>query len=136
MFKGVSEYLDDLAAYIDAPLLFVLDISFFYDIEFDTPQFMQFISRSPKLREPEKAQITFRDDGARFTSPTSHYHEDAGSDSDNEEDGLDSIVVPKDSAGSLNSFILSSTTQPSSIGRQFKIEILCKGLYWQVSSLG
>ena len=94
-FRGVSEYLEDLVACIEAPHLYVLDITFFYDIDFDTPQFMQFISRTPMSREPEKAQITLWDYSARFSSFSSRY-----------------------------------------IGREFKIEISCKRLDWQLSSLG
>ena len=37
-FKGVSEYLDDLVACIDGPQLRRLDITFFNDVVFDTPQ--------------------------------------------------------------------------------------------------
>ena len=94
-FKGVSEYLEDLVAGINAPQLYVLDITFFNDIELDTSQFVQFISRTPKLRAPENAQITLRDDhiGVDVSSETSDY-------------------------------------------RSFKVTILCKGLDWQLSSLG
>ena len=42
-FKGVSEYLDDLVACIDAPQLNILHIFFFNDIVFDTPQLVRFI---------------------------------------------------------------------------------------------
>ena len=45
-FQGVAEYLEDLAACIDAPRLDALYITFFNDIEFNTPQIMQFISRT------------------------------------------------------------------------------------------
>jgi hypothetical protein len=58
-FKGDSEYLDDLAAHIDAPRLNHLYISFFNDILFDTPQLMQFICRTPTLKPLEKARVTF-----------------------------------------------------------------------------
>ena len=94
-FKGVSEYLEDLVACIEAPQLNVLDIAFFNDIEFNTPQFMQFISRTPKSRELKKAHIALQDDSAKvnFSSKTFRYEE-------------------------------------------FKVVILCKGLEWQVSSLG
>ena len=50
-FKGVSEYLDDLVARIDAPQLNSLDITFFNDIVFDTPQLVRFISHTPKDRK-------------------------------------------------------------------------------------
>ena len=48
-FKGVSEYLDDLVARIDAPLLNNFHITFFHQLIFDTPQLAQFISRTPKF---------------------------------------------------------------------------------------
>ena len=46
-FDGASEYLDDLVVGIDTPGLQFLFITFFNDIEFDTPQLAQFISRIP-----------------------------------------------------------------------------------------
>ena len=76
-FKGVSEYLEDLVACIEAPQLYVLDITFFNDIEFDTPQFMQFISRTPNSRAIEQAHITLQDDSAKvnFSSRTFRHEE-------------------------------------------------------------
>ena len=59
VFKGVSEYLDDLVARIDAPLLEDLDIAFFYQLIFDTPQLTQFISRTPKFKACDGAQVLF-----------------------------------------------------------------------------
>ena len=72
-FKGVSEYLEDLVACTDAPQLNRSSITFFNDIVFDTPQFMQFISRTPMLRAPDKAHITLQDRAAKvsFSSQTS-----------------------------------------------------------------
>ena len=55
VFKGAGEYLEDLVAYIDAPQLESLHIIFFDVIVFDTPQVIQFISRTPKLKALEKA---------------------------------------------------------------------------------
>jgi hypothetical protein len=69
-FKGVSEYWDNLVARIDAPRLSSLDITFFNQIIFDTPQFIQFISRTPTLKALEKAIVTFMD-GAAIVSLTS-----------------------------------------------------------------
>ena len=93
-FKGVNEYLDDLVACIDVPQLRYMEITFFNDIDFDTPQFMQFISRTPMSRVFGKAHITLHDRAARisFSSQTSRYG-------------------------------------------KFEVEILCRGLDWQVSSL-
>jgi hypothetical protein len=59
IFKGVSEYLDDLVARIDAPRLFQLDITFFNDIVFDTRQIIQFISHTPMLKALEESRVTF-----------------------------------------------------------------------------
>jgi hypothetical protein len=76
-FKGVSEYLDDLVACIDAPLLFHLSITFFNDTVFDSPQLVQFISRTPMLTRLEKAGVSFGDGTARvnLSSQTSNYGE-------------------------------------------------------------
>ena len=72
-FKGVSEYLDDLVACIDAPQLNKLDIIFFNDIVFDTPQLARFISHTPKSQALKSVHITLQDQGARigFSSQTS-----------------------------------------------------------------
>ena len=70
VIKGDSEYIDDLLASIDAPRLNELNITFFNQILFDAPQFIQFISRTQGLKSPEKAHVTFDDDIAsvRLTS--------------------------------------------------------------------
>jgi hypothetical protein len=74
-FKGVSEYLEDLVACIDAPRLSQLDIAFFNDLEFDTPQFIRFICRTLLLEKLKKAHIFFKFSAARviLTSQTSVY---------------------------------------------------------------
>jgi hypothetical protein len=51
--------LDDLVAHIDAPRLNKLDITFFNDILFDTPQLIRFICCTPTLKPPEKALVFF-----------------------------------------------------------------------------
>jgi hypothetical protein len=63
-FKGDIEYLDDLVAHIDAPRLDELYITFFNDIIFDTPQFIQFICRTPRLKALEKIHVVFDGDAA------------------------------------------------------------------------
>ena len=72
-FRGVSEYLDDLVACIDAPQLNKLQITFFNDIVLDTPQLVRFIRQTPRSKELEKAYITLADSDARvsFSSQTS-----------------------------------------------------------------
>jgi hypothetical protein len=51
-FKGASEYLEDLVARIDAPLLDKLKITFFHQLMFDTPELTQFIDRTPNFKTP------------------------------------------------------------------------------------
>jgi hypothetical protein len=48
-FLGACEYIEDLVARIDAPLLRDLSISFFPQLRFDTTQLIRFIRRTPKL---------------------------------------------------------------------------------------
>ena len=67
-FKGVTEYLDDLLACIDAPKLGSLRITFFNDTVFDAPQLIQFINRTPKLEAHTNADIYLRDDAITFSS--------------------------------------------------------------------
>ena len=73
-FQGVSEYLEDLVTRIDAPRLNLLRIIFFNDIVFDTPRFMQFITRTSTSRALGNAHITLWDDSStnvRFSPRTS-----------------------------------------------------------------
>ena len=58
-FKGVCEYLEDFTARIDAPRIENLEITFFNQIVFDTPQFIQFINRTPMLETFKKALVIF-----------------------------------------------------------------------------
>ena len=67
-FKGVTEYLEDLVACIDAPRLNNLRITFFNDIAFDTPQLIQFVARTAISGEPIKAYIVLMDVTARIRS--------------------------------------------------------------------
>ena len=94
-FKGDSEYLEVVVAHIDAPRLFHLETTLFNDIIFDTPQFTQFISRTPIVEALEKAHVTF--------------------------DGTAAAVQ------------LSSLT--SGKYERLVVEIPCKELDWQVSSM-
>ena len=96
-FKGVSEYLEDFLALIDAPQLNDMTIALFNDIVFDMPQFVQFISRTQTSRSFETlaAYITFRHHAAH----------------------------------------VNLSSQRSNSGR-LCVEILCRGLGWQVSALG
>ena len=66
-FRGVGKYLEDLVARIDAPLLDDLDITFFHQLIFDTPQLSQFISRTPKLGAHGEARVVFSDGRVSIT---------------------------------------------------------------------
>ncbi len=65
-FKGVNEYLEELLARIDAPRLFRLWITFFNDIDFDTPQLIQFIGRTLTFKPPNEAHVAFNSNDAWF----------------------------------------------------------------------
>ena len=67
-FKGVIEYLEDLVTHIDTPQLDRMGITFFNQIEFDTPRLAQFINRTPKLRK-HGARVHFDDYFARVGLP-------------------------------------------------------------------
>jgi hypothetical protein len=60
-FKGVHEYLEEFVARIDVPRLHQLSITFFSDIEFDTPELIRFMSRSSTLKAPDEAHVVFDD---------------------------------------------------------------------------
>jgi hypothetical protein len=61
-FKGASEYLEDLVVSIDAPQLDHLHITFFNQIDFDTPRLAQFINNTPTFKAGNEAQVHFTDD--------------------------------------------------------------------------
>ncbi|KAH9971576.1 hypothetical protein BGW80DRAFT_1460528 [Lactifluus volemus] len=56
-FHGVSEYLEDLVAQIDAPLLRAVRITFFNQLVFDTQQLPRFIDHAPALKRNDTASI-------------------------------------------------------------------------------
>ena len=57
---GVSEYVEDFVARIDAPLLNDLKITFFHRLVFDTPQLALFISRTPRFSTHDKLEAQAR----------------------------------------------------------------------------
>jgi hypothetical protein len=76
-FTGVSEYLEDLVARIDSPLLDCLEIRLFHQRIFDTTQLIQFISRTPTLEVNDKARVDFSHLHVRVTfskTSFSSYH--------------------------------------------------------------
>jgi len=68
-FDGVSDYLEDFVARIDAPLLNRMSIEFFYQRTFDTPHLAQFIGRVPHLRSRDEARVLFSDEKVGITLP-------------------------------------------------------------------
>jgi hypothetical protein len=58
-FKGVNEYLEDFVSRIDTPRLYQLSITFFNDIDFNTPELNQFISRTPTSGAYDEARFIF-----------------------------------------------------------------------------
>jgi hypothetical protein len=67
-FAGVSEYLEDLVARIDAPLLDFFFITFFHQLIFDNPQLVQFYARTPNIQPAVEAGIVFFNDRVLITS--------------------------------------------------------------------
>ena len=69
IFNGVSEYLEDLVARIDAPLLLKLSITFFHQLLFDNPQLTRFIRRTPKFKAHTEAHVGFSNFHVTVTLP-------------------------------------------------------------------
>jgi len=65
-FCGVSEYLGDLVARINAPSLSLVDAQFFDQLTLDASQLFRFICRSKKLRSPNRATVSFYGDLAKI----------------------------------------------------------------------
>jgi hypothetical protein len=59
--KGVDEYLEDLVAWIDAPLVDYLMITFCQMLIIDAPQLTQFIGRTPKFKTADEARLDSSD---------------------------------------------------------------------------
>jgi hypothetical protein len=68
-FGGVVKYLEHLVAQVDAPLLDSLEITFFHQLIFDTPQLTRFISRTPKFKTFDEARVDFSDRRVSVTLP-------------------------------------------------------------------
>ncbi|KAI0295418.1 hypothetical protein B0F90DRAFT_1670085 [Multifurca ochricompacta] len=67
IFRGISEYLEDLVAGIDAPALGYFDVQLFNQLMFDVPQLHQFISRVEKLRGFGRATLYSFENGISIT---------------------------------------------------------------------
>jgi hypothetical protein len=66
-FHGDREYLEDLVAHINAPLLHKLEIYLYIDVTFDIPHFHQFISRTEGFKSLDRAKITFMEDAVAIS---------------------------------------------------------------------
>ena len=64
-FHGVSEYIEDFVARINAPLLSHIRIAFFNQLVFDVSQLSRFIGRVEIFKAPCQSQVHF-DDGFTF----------------------------------------------------------------------
>jgi hypothetical protein len=58
-FKGDSEYLGDIVAQVDTPLLTRFEMTFFNQLIFDTPLLGHFIGRAEQFKAPLEALIVF-----------------------------------------------------------------------------
>jgi hypothetical protein len=58
-FKGDSEYLEDIVAQINTPLLTEFKIRFFNQLIFDTPSLRDFISRTETFAAPHQVEVAF-----------------------------------------------------------------------------
>jgi hypothetical protein len=72
-FSGAVEYLEDLVAQVDAPLLDMLEIDFFYELILDTLRLAQFISRTPKFRAHDEARVKFYEFAVMVKLPRTFY---------------------------------------------------------------
>ena len=58
-FRGRCNYLEDLVASINAPLLKAMFITFFEEYAYNTPQLYKFISCTNQLRSPRRVDVVF-----------------------------------------------------------------------------
>jgi hypothetical protein len=79
--RGPSEYLEEIAAQIDAPLLDFVQIAFFHRLIPDIPQLAQFMRRTPKFQALTEAHVDFDNDGGIIVEsflPTRAFEEESG----------------------------------------------------------
>ena len=58
-FQGVTNYLEDLVTFFDAPQLETLDATFFNQINFNCPRLARFINCTEILSAPNEAHVQF-----------------------------------------------------------------------------
>jgi hypothetical protein len=71
-FEGVSEYLEEFVAWIDAPQLHRLLTTLFVYTGFKAPELTQFISRTPTLGPYDEAHLNFDSNDAQVRLHRSH----------------------------------------------------------------
>ena len=71
-FKGVSEYLEDIVARIEVPLLNDFTVTFFNQLMFNTPQTLQFTTRAERIKASNRATVILSLDNIviRFSEKT------------------------------------------------------------------
>jgi hypothetical protein len=79
-FGGLSEYLEDLVARIDAPFLDSFWITFVHEIIFDIPQLAQLTRRTPKFQALNEAHVVTGYYGVQVDSlpPTQNFDKKSG----------------------------------------------------------
>jgi hypothetical protein len=68
-FHGFSEYIEALVARIDVPILDCFTLRFWDQLPYDTPQLVQFVSRTPKLKAPDEAEVRFNSHSVQIKLP-------------------------------------------------------------------
>ena len=68
-FRGTNEYLEDLVARIEAPVLDNLGIMVFRQLTFDTPQLAKFIRRTPKFKANDESRVVHFNQNISVTIP-------------------------------------------------------------------
>jgi hypothetical protein len=68
-FLGISGYIEDLVARINAPLLFNVWVGLYNQLLFDTSQIRQFIGRTDNFKIPYRAVVQF----TSITATLEHY---------------------------------------------------------------
>ena len=117
-FKGVTEYLEDLVIAIDTPQLDEMYITFFNQIDFDTPRLAHFINRTPKPTKND-AHVQFDDDFARVGLPGSR--------------ALDIAILCREPDWQISSIdqVCNSSLHPLSAVRDLYIEHRYRQLVWK-----
>jgi F-box-like len=124
MFGGVYEYLEDLLARIDAPRLHSIRIIFFMDPDFDVPQLHQLISHAEEFKTFDYAKMLIFDHSIQLIlypkTGASYYHRQH-----------ELIYYHRQ----LESFYSHNQHDVFYHPRQLELQIICRKLDWQLSSL-